>query len=171
MLTRERVLPIKNIESGGVFELFREYRESKANLNFNHVTAYVKKFSTSTISDFYMSLYYWKEGTASQNEDSLIPRHSNAKNQQQHIIELAVKQLGKPKLCSMLCSSSIYNEVNHEAKISVGEEIRDPKQLWSLKQNLNKTKRKSSSNCGEVDRIVAVMKLEQGKSFIGNLTI
>ena len=26
-------------------------------------------------------------------------------------------------------SSSIYNEVNHEAKISVGEEIRDPKQL------------------------------------------
>ena len=30
-------------------------------------------------------------------------------------------------------SSSIYNEVNQEAKISVGEEIRDPKQLWDLK--------------------------------------
>ena len=42
-------------------------------------------------------------------------------------------------------SSSIYNEVNHEAKISVGEEIRDPKQLWNL------TKRESSSNSEEVD--------------------
>ena len=40
-----------NIESDDVFELFREYRESKANPNFNHVTAYVKKFSTSIISD------------------------------------------------------------------------------------------------------------------------
>ena len=67
-------------------------------------------------------------------------------------------------------SSSIYNEVNHEAKISVGEEIRDPKQLWNLKQNLNKTKRESSSNSGVV-RIVAAMKFEQGKIFIRNVTI
>ena len=55
--------------------------------------------------------------------------------------------------------------------IFVGEEIRDPKQLWNLKQNLNKTKRESSSNGGEVDRIVAAMKLEQGKSFIRSVTI
>ena len=48
-------------------------------------------------------------------------------------------------------SSSMYNEVNHEAKISVGEGIRDPEQLWNLKQNLNKTKKESSSNSGEVD--------------------
>ena len=68
-------------------------------------------------------------------------------------------------------SSSIYNEVNHEVKISVGEEIRDPKQLWYLKQNLNKTKSESSSSSGEVDRIVAAMKLEQGKSFTRNVTI
>ena len=40
------------------------------------------------------------------------------------------------------CSSSaIYNAVNHEAKYSVCEKIRDPKQLSNLKQNLNKTKR------------------------------
>ena len=51
------------------------------------------------------------------------------------------------------------------------QEIRDPKQLWNLKQNLNKTKRESSSSSGEVDRIVAAMKLEQGKSFIRNVTI
>ena len=57
-------------------------------------------------------------------------------------------------------SSSVYNEVNHEAKISVSQEIGDPKQLWNLKNNLNKTKRKSSSNIGEVDRIVVAMKLE-----------
>ena len=58
-----------NIASDDVFKLYREYRDSKANPNFNHVTAYVKKFSTSIISDFYASLYYWKEETASQNED------------------------------------------------------------------------------------------------------
>ena len=68
-------------------------------------------------------------------------------------------------------SSSLHNEVNHEAKISVGEKIRDPKQLWNLKGNLNKKKRESSSNSGEVDRIVGAMKLEQGKSFIRNVTI
>ena len=68
-------------------------------------------------------------------------------------------------------SSLIYNKVNHEAKISVGEEIRDPKQLWNLKQNLNKTKRESSNNSEEVDRIVAAMKLEQGERFIRNVTI
>ena len=74
MITRGKVPPIKkiNIESDDVFELFPEYRESKANPNFNHITAYVKKFSTLMISDFNMSLCYWKEGKASQNEDFLI---------------------------------------------------------------------------------------------------
>ena len=49
------------------------------------------------------------------------------------------------------------------------EEIRNPKQLWNLKQNLNKTKRESSRSKGKLDRIVAAMKLEQGKSFISNV--
>ena len=65
----------------------------------------------------------------------------------------------------------MYNEVNHEAKISVSEEIGDPKQLWNLKKNLNKTKRKPGSNIGAVDRIVVAMKLEHGKSFICHMTI
>ena len=34
-----------------------------------------------------------------------------------------------------------------------------------MKQNLNKAKRESSSNSGEVDRVVATMTLKQGKSF------
>ena len=42
---------------------------------------------------------------------------------------------------------------------------------WNLKQNLNKTKWELSSSSGEVDRIVAAMKLEQGKTFICNMTI
>ena len=133
-----------NFESGDVFGLFRKYRESKANQNFNHVTAYVKKFSTSIISDFYVSLYYWKEGTASQNEDFLIPRHSNAKKPTAAAYYTTDSQTinkARTMLSENYSSSSIYNEVNHEAKISVGEEIRDPKQLCNLKQNLNKTKR------------------------------
>ena len=157
-----------------VFDFFREYRESKANPNFNHVTACVKKFSTSIISDFYLSLYYWKEGTASQNKDFSIPRHSNAKKPTAAAYyRTDSKTISKAKtmLSENFSSSSIYNEVNHEAKISVGEEIRDPKQLWNLKQNLIKTKRESSSSSGEVDRIVAAIKLEQGKSFIRNVTI
>ena len=68
-------------------------------------------------------------------------------------------------------SSFMYNEVNHDAKISVGEEIRDPKQLRNLKKNLYKTKRESSSSSGEVDRTVAAMKLEQGRSFTRNVAI
>ena len=40
-----------NIESDDLFELFREYRESKANPNFNRTTVYVKMFSTSIIFD------------------------------------------------------------------------------------------------------------------------
>ena len=44
-------------------------------------------------------------------------------------------------------------------------------QLWNLKNNLNKTKRESSSNNEEGDRIVVAMKLEDGKSFIRNVTI
>ena len=164
-----------NVESDGVFESFREYRENKANPNFNHVTAYVKKFSTSIISDFYVSLYYWKEGTASQNEDFLIPRHGNAKKKTiaatYYRTDSQTINKAKTMLSENYSSSSIYNDVKHEAKISVGEEIRDPKQLWNLKQNLNKTKRESSSSSGEVDRIVAAMKLEQGKSFTRNVTI
>ena len=162
-----------NIESDDVFEIFREYRESKANPNFNHVTAYVKKFSTSIISDFYVSLYYWKEGTASQNEDFLIPRHGNAKKTiaaTYYRTDSQTINKAKTMLSENYSSSSIY-DVKHEAKISVGQEITDPKQLWNLKQNLNKTKRESSSSSGEVDRIVAAMKLEQGKSFIHNVTI
>ena len=60
-----------NIESDDVFELFWEYRKIKGNPNFNHVAAYVKKFSTSIISDFYAT---------SKNDDFLIPRHTNVKN-------------------------------------------------------------------------------------------
>ena len=49
--------------------------------NFFENTEKVKptQISTSIISDFYVSLYYWKERTASQNEDCLIPRHGNVK--------------------------------------------------------------------------------------------
>ena len=160
-----------NIASDDVFKLYREYRDSKANPNFNHVTAYVKKFSTSIISDFYASLYYWKEETASQNEDFLILRHGNTKKPTAAATDSQTISKVRTILSENCSSSSIYNEVNHEAKISVGEEIRDPKQLWNLKQNLNKTKRESSSSSGEVDRTVAAMKLEQGKSSIRNVTI
>ena len=38
-----------------------------------------------------------------------------------------------------------------------------------MKNNLNKTERKSRSNSGEVDRAVAAMKMEQGKSYIRNV--
>ena len=65
LYVNEREGPIDkkvNIESDDVFELFREYRESKASPNFNRTTVYVKMFSTSMIFDFYVSLYYWKEG-------------------------------------------------------------------------------------------------------------
>ena len=75
-----------NIASNDVFEFFQEYQKSKGKPNFNHDTAYVKMFSTSIISDFCVCLYYWQEGTASQNEDFLNPSHGNAeKNLQQHI--------------------------------------------------------------------------------------
>ena len=40
-----------------------------------------------------------------------------------------------------------------------------------MKNNLNKTKRESSSNSEEVDRIVVAMKLEHGKNFIRNVTM
>ena len=55
----------------------------------------------------------------------------------------------------------MYNEVNHEAKISVSEEI-----LRNLKNNLDKRKRKPSSNIGKIDRMVVAIKLEHGKRFI-----
>ena len=78
MLTREPANYKKiNIESDDIFELFWEYRESKA--KFYHIKACDKKFSNLTISDFYLSFYWKKEGTASQNEDFLIPRYGNAK--------------------------------------------------------------------------------------------
>ena len=92
------------------------------------------------------------------------------KNHQQHIIELTVKQLSKPELCSVK-TTILPQYIIHEAKTSVSEKIRDPKKLWNLKQNLNKTKRESSSSSENVDRIVAAMKLEHGKSFIRNVTI
>ena len=40
-----------------------------------------------------------------------------------------------------------------------------------MRNNLNKTKRESSSSSEEVDRIVVAMKLEHGKSFIRIVTI
>ena len=150
------------MESDDVFELFREYRASKSNPNFNHVTAYVKKFSSSIISDFYVSLYYWKEETVLQNEDILIPRHGNAKKPTAvayYRTDSQTVSKTRTMLSDNYSSASIYNEVNYEAKIYVGEEIRDPKQLWNLKINLNETKRESRNNSGVVDRIVAAMKL------------
>ena len=78
MLTREPANYKKiNIESDDIFELFWEHRESKA--KFYHIKACDKNFSNLKISDFYLSFYCWKEGTASQNEDLLIPRYGNAK--------------------------------------------------------------------------------------------
>ena len=59
--------------------------------------------------------------------------------------------------------------MNYEAKSFVGEEIGNPKQLWNLKNNLNKTEKESSNNSGIFDRIVVLTKLEQGKSFIHNV--
>ena len=78
-----------------------------------------------------MSLCYWKEGTASQNENFLIPRHGNAKKPTAAYYRTDSQIITKARtmLSENCSSSSIYNEVNHEAKISVGEEIRDPKQL------------------------------------------
>ena len=120
-----------------------------------------------------MFFYSGKEGTTSQNEDFVIPRHGNVKKLTAAYYKINIQTISKArtilrKNCSFL---SIHNEVNHEAKISVAEEIRDPKQLWNLKNNLNKAKRESSSNSEEVDRIVMAMKLEHGKSFIRNVTI
>ena len=95
-----------------------------------------------------MSLYNWKEGTASQNENFLIPRHSNAKKP-------TVAAYYRTMLSENCSSSSIYNEVNHEAKYSVCEKIRDPKQLSNLKQNLNKTKR---NQVATVKKLIELLK-------------
>ena len=121
-----------------------------------------------------MWLNSWKEGIAPQNEDFLLPRHNNAKKptgaayyrNESQTISKDITMLNES-----YSSSSIYNEVNHEAKVSVGEEVRDPKQLQNLKQNLNKTKSESTSNSGQSDRILASLKLEQGKSFKRKVTI
>ena len=40
-----------------------------------------------------------------------------------------------------------------------------------MKNNLNKSERESRSNSGEVGRVVATMKMEQGKSYIRNVVI
>ena len=120
-----------------------------------------------------MSFYSLKEGTASQNKDFLIPRHGNVKKPTAAYYKIDIQTISRARtILSENCSfSSIHNGVNHEAKIPVAEEIRDPKLLWNLKSNLNKTKRESSSNSEEGDRIVVAMKLEHGKSFIRNVTI
>ena len=115
------------------------------------------------MSEFYVSLYYWKEGTAPQNEDFSIPRQGNVKKLTAAAYYRTDSQTiskARTMLRENYSSSSICNEVNHEAKISVAQEIRDPKQLWNSKKNLNKTRRESISSSGEVDRIVAALKLE-----------
>ena len=139
-----------NIESDDVFEFFQEYRESKANPNSTTLQRMSKSFQLRQYVT-YVSLYYWKEGTATQNEDFSIPRHANAKKPTAAAYYRSDSQTiskARTMLSEKYSSSSIYNEVNHEAKISVGEEIRDPKRLRNLKQDLNKTKRESSSSSG-----------------------
>ena len=68
------------------------FERSKVNLNFNNVTSYVKQFSLIT-------------GRKEQSHKMKIfqsPDTAMSKNQkQQHIIELPVKQLAKPELCSV----------------------------------------------------------------------
>ena len=120
-----------------------------------------------------MSFYSLKERTASQNQDFLIPRHGNVKKPTAAYYKIDIQTISKAgTILSENCSfPSIHNEINHEAKILVAEEIRDPKQLWNLKKNLNKRKRESSRNSEEGDRIVVAMKLEDRKSFIRNATI
>ena len=100
-----------------------------------------------------MFFYSGKEGITSQNEDFVILRHGNVKKPTATYYKINIQTISKARtiLRKNFSFSSIHNEVNHEAKISVAEEIRDPKQLWNLKNNLNKAKRESSSNSEEVD--------------------
>ena len=54
-----------------------------------------------------------------------------SKNHQQHIIELTVKQLSKPELCSVK-TTILPQYIIHEAKTSVSEKIRDPKKTMEF---------------------------------------
>ena len=102
-----------------------------------------------------------------QSPDMDMPKNQ----QQQLIIELIVKQLTKPELCSVK-TTVLYQYIMKEIMKLKFSPVRKLEILnWNLKQNLNKTKWELSSSSGEVDRIVAAMKLEQGKTFICNMTI
>ena len=91
-----------NIESYHVFDLFRES-------NFYHVIAYVKKFSNSIISDFYVPFYTWKEGTTSQIEDFLIPRHGNVKKPTAIFYKIDIQTISKTRtILSENCSFHQY---------------------------------------------------------------
>ena len=83
-----------------------------------------------------MWLYYWKDGTPSQNKDFSIPRHGHAKKPTTAAYYRTDSQTinkARTMLSENYSTLSIYNEGNHEAKIFTSEEIRDPKLEFKAK--------------------------------------
>ena len=116
MITRGKVPPIKkiNIESDDVLNFFQNTEKVKPIQISTTLQRMWKKFSTLMISDFYMSLCYWKEGKASQNQDFLIQTQQCQKAKAEAYYRTSSQTINKARIMlSENCSSlSICNKVN-----------------------------------------------------------
>ena len=69
---RETFVPKEN-----VYQLTRNYRESKNNPDFSQMIATIRKPEKKVIEDYYLVIYKWKPDADSS--EFLMPRHGNSK--------------------------------------------------------------------------------------------
>ena len=156
--------------SENVYQLTKEYRESKHNAGFTHVIAYARKHDENDwVNDFYVSCYKWKGGKP--DGTFLTPRHGNAKkptSPEYHRTDPDVLSTAKKALAQGSSPSFVYKDLTNVDASSYSEQIRDPKQLWNLKLAL---KEPSEAKENEVDRIVSMMRKPDGLQFVRSVVL
>ena len=177
------------IENEDVFELSREYRQSKANPTFSHMIATARRYNETSLQQYYVTCYRWMDGENQENlsneENFVLPRHGNAVKPTAAVYyrtDSKVLCTSRKEITNNKNYDDIYKTVNTTNDFSVGTEIRNPKQLYNIKQSLQKTEEhklhlsaagEHSKSTGEIESIIGLMRAEnsESSSFVHSLTI
>ena len=154
-----------------VYELAKEYRHSKANSNFQHVIAYVRKYGVTSWSQYYVSSYFWKPGS---NVEFSTPRHGNAQKataSEYYRTDPEVVETARTKLLES-SPHSVYTEMSMvDDNSSFSNLVRNPKQLYNLKSSLMKNEPPKPPKEKEQERIIHLMKNPDGQKFVQSVVM
>ena len=134
--------------------------------------SHCEKTEDDRVQDFYVSCYHWTKD--SDEENFFVGRHGNATKltaSAYYRTDKATLQEARSQLMDNKSTSSIYRAINEEKKSTVGEELRNPRQLYNLKQSIDKKRdealpKQVHRNDSEVGCLVMQMRQSDTEPFI-----